>query len=68
MRGRLKIKSDFVLRKTIDQAKSVSWKRITFLYDQIIAADQAIKQGTLNEELALDLFVTQAISLARARH
>ena len=68
MRGRLKIKSDFVLRKTIDQAKSVSWKRITFLYDQIIAADQAIKQGTLNEELALDLFVTQAISLDRARH
>ncbi len=68
MRGRLKIKSDFVLRKTIDQAKSVSWKRITFLYDQIIAADQAIKQGTLDEELALDLFVTQAISLDRARH
>ena len=62
--GRLKIKSDFVVQKTVDQAKSVSWKRITFLYDQIITADRSIKQGTLDEDLALELFVTEAVSSA----
>lgn len=60
--GRLQIKSDFVVQKTIGQAKLVSWERISFLYDQIITADWYIKQGILDEDLALELFVIEAVS------
>ncbi len=60
--GRLQIKSDFVVKKTVSQTKSVSWERIAFLYGQIITADQRIKRGILDEDLALELFVTEAVS------
>ncbi len=63
MGKRLQIKSDFVVQKTISQAKLVSWKRIMFLYDQVLAADQRIKKGILDEDLALELFVTEAVRL-----
>ncbi len=63
MGKRLQIKSDFVVQKTISQAKLVSWKRIMFLYDQVLAADQRIKKGILDEDLALELFVTEAVGL-----
>ena len=52
--------SDFVVRKTMDQARRYSRADIAARYDRLLEADLSIKQGRLDPELALELLVGEA--------
>mgnify|MGYP001415657356 FL=1 len=63
MGKRLGTKSDFVVRKTVEQARRHSWRDITDRYRRLLEADLAIKRGILGPDLALELLVAeQALS------
>ena len=47
----------FVLRKTVDQARRHSWKDIVWRYQRLLEADLAVKEGRLDPDLALELLV-----------
>ncbi len=47
--------SDFVLRKTVDQARRHSFADITYRYERLLEADLAIKTGRMEPDLALEL-------------
>ncbi len=49
--------SDFVVRKTMDQARRHSREDIAWRYDRLLEADLSIKQGRLDPDLALELLV-----------
>ena len=55
--------SDFVVRKTTEQARRHSRKDIAWRYDRLLEADLAIKQGRLDPDLALELLVGESIPL-----
>lgn len=55
--GRLGTSSDFVIRKTLEQARRHSWQDIVGRYNRLLETDLAIKQGQLEPELALELLV-----------
>ena len=57
--SRLNIGPDFVLRKTMQQARSHSPDGLAMLYEALLEADLAVKQGRMEEEVALQLLVTQ---------
>ena len=57
--SRLNIGPDFVLRKTMQQARSHSPEGLAMLYEALLEADLAVKQGRMEEEIALQLLVTQ---------
>jgi DNA polymerase-3 subunit delta len=52
--------SDFVVRKTTDQARRHTRQDIAWRYDRLLQADLAIKQGLLEPDLALELLVGEA--------
>ncbi len=54
---RLNIRPDFVLRKTLAQAKRHPQRSLIELYQRLLESDLAVKRGALNEEVALDLLV-----------
>ena len=60
--SRLNIGPDFVLRKTIQQARSHSPQGLTLLFEALLEADLAVKQGRMDEEVALQLLFTQVPS------
>ena len=60
--NRLNIGADFVVRKTIQQARSYPLEGLIRLYEALLDTDLAVKQGRLEEELALQLFFTQVAS------
>ena len=49
--------SDFVVRKTLEQARRHPLPDIVWRYNRLLEADLAIKQGQLEPELALELLV-----------
>ena len=49
--------SDFVVRKTMDQARRHSREDIAWRYDRLLEADLSIKQGRIDPDLALELLV-----------
>lgn len=53
--------SDFVVRKTTDQARRHSRQDIAWRYDRLLEADLAIKQGRLDPDLALELLVGESV-------
>ena len=55
--GRLSVSSDFVVRKTLEQARRHPLSDIVWRYNRLLEADLAIKQGQLEPELALELLV-----------
>ena len=55
--GRLGTSSDFVIRKTLEQAQRHSWQDIVQRYNRLLEADLAIKQGQMEPDLALELLV-----------
>ena len=55
--GRLSVSSDFVVRKTLEQARRHPLPDIVWRYNRLLEADLAIKQGQLEPELALELLV-----------
>ena len=60
--SRLNIGPDFVLRKTIQQARSHSPQGLALLFEALLEADLAVKQGRMDEEVALQLLFTQVPS------
>ena len=53
--ARLGVSSQFVVRKTLAQARRHSWQDIRWRYRRLLEADLAIKQGRLEPDLALEL-------------
>ena len=62
--GRLGIRADFALRRTLDQARKSPWPRLVALYQRLLEMDLAVKEGRLEEDLALDLLVAEVATLA----
>ena len=52
--------SDFVVRKTMEQARRYSREDIAWRYDRLLEADLSIKQGRVDPDLALELLVGDA--------
>lgn len=52
--------SDFVVRKTMEQARRYSREAITWRYDRLLEADLSIKQGRVDPDLALELLVGES--------
>ncbi len=53
--------SDFVVRKTMEQARRHSREDIAWRYDRLLEADLSIKQGRVDPGLALELLVGDSI-------
>jgi DNA polymerase-3 subunit delta len=62
---RLGTPSQFVLNKTLEQARRHSWKDITWCYHRLLEADLSLKQGRLEPDLALEVLVGDLASRAR---
>lgn len=65
--GILGVTKQFVVRKTVEQARKLSLQDITRRYHQLLEADLGIKQGRLEPDLALELLVVDRGALPRAR-
>lgn len=57
----LEIRAEFVLKKTLEQAKRFSWERIKLLYKRLMEMDLAVRQGNMEENIALELLVADSI-------
>ena len=62
MRGRLGTSSDFVVRKTTEQARRHAMPEIIWRYNRLLETDLAIKRGRLEPDLALELLVGDGIT------
>ncbi len=52
---RIGVTNDFVLRKTVDQARRHTFADIAYRYERLLEADLAIKTGRMEPDLALEL-------------
>jgi len=59
MRQRLGVPSEYVVRKTLEQANRYSMPRIKEVYEQLLNIDIAIKTGKYPEELALNILIAE---------
>ena len=62
LRGRLGTTSDFVVRKTAEQARRHSMPEIIWRYNRLLETDLAIKRGKLEPDLALELLVGDEVA------
>ena len=53
---------EFVLRKTLAQARAWGESQLKSLYQRLLDADLAMKTGALTEELGLELLVAEVVS------
>ncbi len=51
--------SDFVLRKSIGQARQFSMKKLLHIHDKLVELDHAVKTGRAEAELSLDALVVE---------
>lgn len=58
MGKRMGVNSQFVVRKTVEQARRHSLEDITWRYQRLLETDLAIKRGRLEPDLALELLVS----------
>jgi len=59
LRNRLGLSSEFVARKTLEQAKRYSLPRLKQVYQRLLETDLAIKTGKYEPELALNILVAE---------
>ena len=59
LRSRLGLTSEFVARKTLEQARHYSLPRLRQVYQQLLETDLAIKTGKYEPELALNILVAE---------
>ena len=62
MKGRLGTSSDFVVRKTTEQARRHSMPEIVWRYNRLLETDLAIKKGRMEPDLALELLVGDEVA------
>jgi len=65
LKGRLGTSSDFVVRKTSEQARRHSMTEIIWRYNRLLETDLAIKRGKLEPNLALELLVSDDMANPR---
>lgn len=63
--SRLGLSSQFVIRKTVDQARRHPMADIVWRYQRLLETDLAIKRGRLGPDLALELLVADQVSMGR---
>ena len=63
--SRLRLSSQFVLRKTIDQARRLTQQEIAGQYRRLLEADLAVKRGLMDPDLALELLVADQATRPR---
>ena len=63
--SRLGLSSQFVLRKTIDQARRLTQAQIAGQYRRLLEADLAVKRGLMDADLVLELLVAEQAPSAR---
>ena len=61
---RLGVTSDFVLRKTVEQARKHSLGTLEVLYRRLMETDLSVKQGRLDQEIALEILAGEPDSTA----
>ncbi|HEY42205.1 MAG TPA: DNA polymerase III subunit delta [Dehalococcoidia bacterium] len=59
LRSRLGLSSEFVAKKTLEQARHYSLPRLRQVYQQLLETDLAIKTGKYEPELALNILVAE---------
>ena len=64
--NRLGISRDFALRKTVEQSRKHSRSSLEWLYRSLLEADLAVKRGRLEQDLALELLVSESSGLVAA--
>ena len=57
---RLEVSAEFALRKTLEQARKHTRQGLVQLYEALLEADLAVKQGRTNEDLALELLLIRS--------
>ena len=57
--ARLRISQEFVIRKTLDQARKHQWNTLIVLYSRLLEADVMVKSGRQQEIRMLEVLVTQ---------
>ena len=57
--NRLGLRSDFAVRKTLEQANRYSLPRLKQVYRQLLEADLSIKTGKYDGELALNILIAE---------
>ena len=63
IQDRLGLKSSYSLDKTLSQAKLYDFEGVKRTYDKLLETDLAIKTGKYNDQLALELLVTELACL-----
>ena len=61
---RMGANSDFVVRKTLGQARRMTLPQISVKYQRVLESDLAIKQGRLDPEVSLELLVADLAGAA----
>jgi len=64
--SRLGTNSQFVVRKTLEQARRHSWADIMWRYQRLLEADLAIKRGRLEPHLAMELLAADQANMGRS--
>lgn len=59
MQGKLGMTSEWVLKKTLDQASQYSFSRLKDVYRRLLDTDISIKTGKMDPELALNVLVAE---------
>ena len=59
IQDKLNLTSEFVLRKTLEQAARYSLARLKEVYHQLLEADLSIKTGKYDPELALNILIAE---------
>ncbi len=59
IQNKLGLTSEFVLRKTLEQASRYSMPRLKEVYDKLLATDLSIKTGRYDGELALNILIAE---------
>lgn len=54
---RLGVRSDFVVRKTVETARRYPWATLRALYAKLLEADLRVKRGLLTEDLSLEVLI-----------
>jgi len=59
IQNKLGLTSEFALRKTLEQANMYPWERLKEVYHKLLEADLSIKTGKYDDELALNILITE---------
>ena len=63
MGRRLGTNSDFVVRKTLEQARRMSMHQIVQMYERLLRSDVAVKRGELEPAISLELLVAELATM-----